>query len=346
MADVTVSSSVDTFMQAANQVAMQAALNLTLGGSLTTSGAHNLTLTLTEATNVTLPTSGTLAVLGENTFSALQTITQVTANAGILSSTGFSLTGSNATNMLNFAGTWNTSGSPAALLVNMTNTASGASSRLFDFQIGGISRVNYNVSDGFLKVKCNDTYSEWGGLGGGAMVWRLYGATSMTLTAGSSLNLSSGTSYAVGADVFLARKAAATWQLGLDAAGVTNQMLTAASRITSDGVGANLTIAGGNGRGGAGGSLIFSTYTTGAATTIGTLTTRLTLDTTGLLTFADAVNMAFNITTGTKIGTATNQKIGFWNATPVVQQILATGGGATVDNVISLLQTLGLCKQS
>ena len=37
---------------------------------------------------------------------------------------------------------------------------------------------------------------------------------------------------------------------------------------------------------------------------------------------------------------------GFWNTTPVAQQVLATGGGATVDQVITLLQTLGLCRQS
>jgi hypothetical protein len=49
---------------------------------------------------------------------------------------------------------------------------------------------------------------------------------------------------------------------------------------------------------------------------------------------------------GTQLGTATNQLLGFWNATPVVQQVLATGAGATVDDVISLLQTLGLCRQT
>ena len=60
----------------------------------------------------------------------------------------------------------------------------------------------------------------------------------------------------------------------------------------------------------------------------------------------DAKNIALNTTTGSKLGTATGQKLGFWGITPVVQQVLATGGGATVDNVISLLQTLGLCKQA
>lgn len=37
------------------------------------------------------------------------------------------------------------------------------------------------------------------------------------------------------------------------------------------------------------------------------------------LTFVDAGNIAFNTTTGTKIGTATTQKLGFWNKTPIVQ---------------------------
>ena len=61
---------------------------------------------------------------------------------------------------------------------------------------------------------------------------------------------------------------------------------------------------------------------------------------------ADAKNIQVNTTTGTMIGTATTQKLGFWGLAPVVQQVLATGAGATVDNVISMLQTLGLCKQA
>jgi hypothetical protein len=50
----------------------------------------------------------------------------------------------------------------------------------------------------------------------------------------------------------------------------------------------------------------------------GVLTSRLTLEG-AALTFADAVDLAFDTTTGTKIGTATTQKIGFFDATPVVQ---------------------------
>jgi len=38
-----------------------------------------------------------------------------------------------------------------------------------------------------------------------------------------------------------------------------------------------------------------------------------------VLTFSDAVDIAFNTTTGTKIGTGATQKLSFWAATPVVQ---------------------------
>ena len=61
---------------------------VTLGGALTISGAFGTTLTVTNTTALTLPTAGTLAILGANIFTALQTITQASANAGVLASTG------------------------------------------------------------------------------------------------------------------------------------------------------------------------------------------------------------------------------------------------------------------
>ncbi len=64
------------------------------------------------------------------------------------------------------------------------------------------------------------------------------------------------------------------------------------------------------------------------------------------MTVGDGMNVVLNATTGTKFGTSSSQKMAWWNATPVAQQVLATGAGATVDNVISMLQTLGLCRQS
>ena len=60
----------------------------------------------------------------------------------------------------------------------------------------------------------------------------------------------------------------------------------------------------------------------------------LTNKTLGTTTMSDGANIALNTTTGTKIATATAQKLGFWNATPVVQpsHIADPTGGATVDS--------------
>jgi len=46
----------------------------------------------------------------------------------------------------------------------------------------------------------------------------------------------------------------------------------------------------------------------------------------------DANNIVLNTTTGTKFGTGATQKIGFWNATPVVQP---TGAGADLTNNVT-----------
>jgi len=57
----------------------------------------------------------------------------------------------------------------------------------------------------------------------------------------------------------------------------------------------------------------------------------------GNINYTDGGNFVIGTTTGTKIGTATSQKIGFWNATPIVQPTTGVaaatrvgGGGTTV----------------
>jgi hypothetical protein len=72
------------------------------------------------------------------------------------------------------------------------------------------------------------------------------------------------------------------------------------------------------------------------------------------VTLADAKNITFNTTTGTKIGTATTEKLSFWNATPIVQPantvaidtllvntgLQASGGSAAFDTDVKI-QTVG-----
>ena len=69
-----------------------------------------------------------------------------TANEVATKVTGYSVTGANTTSLDSYAGTWNTSGAPTAILLNITDTASSASSLLADFQIGGITQ--WNVTKG------------------------------------------------------------------------------------------------------------------------------------------------------------------------------------------------------
>lgn len=51
--------------------------------------------------------------------------------------------------------------------------------------------------------------------------------------------------------------------------------------------------------------------------------------TTSALIMNDAANIAVGTATGTQIGTAASQKIGFWGVTPVVQQSLTSFAAAT-----------------
>ena len=64
------------------------------------------------------------------------------------------------------------------------------------------------------------------------------------------------------------------------------------------------------------------------------------------LTITDTKGFVFGTSSGSPIGTATNQKLGFWGVTPIVQPVAATGGGMTVDQLITILQTTGIVKQS
>jgi hypothetical protein len=63
-------------------------------------------------------------------------------------------------------------------------------------------------------------------------------------------------------------------------------------------------------------------------------TSKVTL-TSAALTLADAVNFVVNATTGTKIGTANTQKIGVWNATPIVQPAAYTQTFSTAARTVN-----------
>jgi len=75
--------------------------------------------------------------------------------------------------------------------------------------------------------------------------------------------------------------------------------------------------------------------------------------TAGTTTLADACNLALNTSTGTKIGTAAGQKLGFWGAAPVAQashianpDSTIIANNAAIDAILVVLENAGLTATS
>lgn len=80
---------------------------------------------------------------------------------------GSSITGSGTTPFTSITGTWNTSGVVTAFKQNITNTASGAASKLIDLQVGGTSKfavdkdglIYSNTTAGVVSATCTTVTS-------------------------------------------------------------------------------------------------------------------------------------------------------------------------------------------
>lgn len=80
---------------------------------------------------------------GQNTFTAKQTFTATNDNAIVVMNT---LTGANAQAAAAFSAVWNTSGTPTAITLDVTDTASNAASLLLDLRVGGVSQFAISKS--------------------------------------------------------------------------------------------------------------------------------------------------------------------------------------------------------
>lgn len=351
------------------------------------------------------------------------------ANAAIITATGYSLTGSNAQSLIDVSGTWNTTGTPTLVKINVTDTASNAASKLLDLQVGGSTKAAVDKAGIFRseRLECRIGSTLYADIVANVGLRLQQASLSVIYPSGMALREDASDVIALRRDanaelirVYETYTDSTTFSRGVfgfrDAAsggtgtgsattvlriGTEKGSVGGTSRavsIVTDGterinisgtantvtLPSNSTIAMGSGSIlrtqyindasnavslfvlNSNGNAIFSDGSTtplfqfaGSTSSFPALKrsgteiqVRLANDSgfaslaTGTVTIDEAKNVVLGTTTGTKIGTATGQKIGFWNATPVVQQVLATGGGATVDNVITLLQTLGLCKQS
>lgn len=342
------------------------------------------------------------------------TASATTANTSAISATSYSVTGSSSANMVDLSGTWNTSGSPTGIKLNLTNTASGAGSLLMSLQNGGSTRFSVdptgsvilgggtltandpvidasqtwnNAAVTFTGMKLNVTdtasaaasllmdlqvggssrflFSKGGILSNGGLrvgytspinyaVDINNNDTAIQMVSGAYLGwTSSATNANAGSDLRLTRRGAANLRFGAaDAAAPVAQTLSVQSVVagTTNTAGANFTITGSQGTGSAaGGSIIFQVAPAGSSGTAqNALATALTIAASKVITVADTYDLAFSTSTGTKIGTATTQKLSFYNATPVVQPTAVADAtdAATVitqlNALLSRMRTLGL----
>ena len=133
-----------------------------------TAAQKDVTLTLRNGnfgwwkmTSSNTNTAGFLRFASNNSGQTPLTLDAATGNVGItnnnptarldIADTTSAGSGGLAGSVFNLTQTWNTSGAPTAIKLNVTNTASNAASKLIDLQVGGVSLLNQTVP-GLLRV--------------------------------------------------------------------------------------------------------------------------------------------------------------------------------------------------
>lgn len=242
--------------------------------------------------------------------------------------TGQSLTGSQDTTLLNLATTWNTTGTPTALKLNVTDIASNADSLLLDLQVGGSSKFNIKKSGIFDSYDASGSFRlYWSGSQVAQFLptsWRMYGQDIW-----------------FDGDAFIGRKSAANLRHGAaDAASPVAQYdsVQNVSTGTTDTAGAHRYFDGSQGTGtGAGGSIIFRTAAAGSSgSSQNALAAALTIASTGDISIANSKKLYFFNTNSSIWGDTNNTYIGavgasnawafgavsclqnYWTAGPVV----------------------------
>lgn len=245
------------------------------------------------------------------------------------SNTSNSLTGSNAQSLINLAQTWNTTGTPTAINLNITNTASNSSSKFIDFQIGGISQcfVGYNGANPVFNIK-STTSTVYSIAGNGASLLFYYGASisnSIVFTFGvPGIVMPSTGSYGFGASTDVSSGAGDLY-LVRDAANILAQRRTTNAQTFR----------------------LYNTFT--SATNFERVNFRWASN--EFILDAEKGSVGGTLR-GVKIGSATTSLLGFYGVTPVDQPDTVTdptGGGTqdaeartAINAIIDRMQELGL----
>jgi hypothetical protein len=265
MPNLTTSSAIDTFMQAADAAAAQTALGL---GNIATQAASAVSIT-----------GGTIAGLTQFGVSMANNTAMTGFALGTISDT--------TSRPFSISQTWNNAGLTAkGLVVDITNTSSNAASRALDVIVSGASLLyvtNTSVIAGGITLN-NNTIIAGAGRFTFASISSVFGVTVASDNCIAWEN-SIGNGISATRDLLLYRGSAASLRMGNALASAwVNQSFGASGAIigtTTNGSPTNtMTIHGSVSTGtGTGGNIVFGVYGTNGSsgTAIGTLNTVLTI---------------------------------------------------------------------
>lgn len=161
----------------------------------------------TPSTDLYVDASGNIA--NSTTLPFGMTYNPVVNTSGLTIS-GFSLTGTDTHSLLDLSGTWNVGTTvETAIKLNMTDTASGVASRLFDVQVGGVSKFNIQ-KDGSLFLTTNGLSIATAGTAGVGSLQKTVVSDQLYQSVNGALNWSSSATAVTPIDLTLLRDAANT----------------------------------------------------------------------------------------------------------------------------------------
>lgn len=372
----------------ATWIATRLGLSIASGGSLATVGAFALTLTATATSNATIP-AGTNTLIGSavaNTISFAPTA----GNPSLKFSGAWTASATAPVVLIEASGATAFSSNSANGVALAINAASGFTGNFLEFHLNNVSlcdiRPNAAAAGGgqyvatFALDSTGGTEVVMEARGGGYkdLLFRDATRTATWLCLGNDgaggsppagrVSLAANVPFGWGGtnnnaqaviDMILVRGAAATLQLGQTSASTTTNQIIQACGVTSSGTAGSLTLKGGLGvdrlggaielgggvASGAGGLITFKVAaTTSYATIFSVASTQIQI--------ADGINLNFDTTTGSKLGTNALEKIGFWGTTPVVQPTagnqaaLTDSTGGTYDGTVQAIGDTTAVDQS